>query len=103
MDAAMDACLRADRLASSMGGRRPLPNRRDEDVSHDRCDVPHLARGVTVHARIGYEGPDQHTVRETEPRAKEWLGKCDESCLVRLVEGDSELSKGSIRTQLLVW
>jgi hypothetical protein len=102
MDAAMDACLRADRLVSSTCGGRPLPDRRDEDVSYDRCDVPHLARGVTVDAGIGYEGPDQHTVREKQPRAKERLGERDESGRVRLVEGDSELSKGAIRPQLLV-
>ena len=103
MDAAMDACLRADRLISSMGRRPPLADRQDEDVSYDRCDGPHLTRGVTVDTRIGYEGPDQHTARENYRGAEHWLGERDESGLVRLVEGDSELSKGSIGSQLLVW
>ena len=103
MDAAMDEYLGANGLVALPGGRPALSLRGDEHVPYNRCNVPHLARGVPVHARTRYEGPDQHSTRQDKPRTEERLGERDKRGLVRLVEGDPELSKGSIGSQLLVW
>ena len=103
MDAAMNSHLRADGLAPAMGWWPSLPDRGNEDVPNNRSDPSHLARGITIDARAGYECPCQCTAWEPQHRTVAGLVEGDQGGQMGLVERDAHLCKGSVGSQCLVW